>query len=152
MSTLIWWVGYTFLALWLQEGFQGVDFLSPGLIVFLQAEQWKGGFWSALVWGIMQEGTGALAFGSVLVFDVGLVVMFVMGKWLLEPENPLFVLVLSIFLVLWRELVVMSLASLQGLVVSWPPLPFMALQFAAYLITWALIYPLFSKVVSRAGD
>ncbi len=152
MNVWVWWIGYSLLAIWAQEWFQGIDFFSPGLIVFLQAERWKGSLWSAIVWGIIQEGAGSLSFGSVLLFDAGLVVMFMTGKWLLEPENPVFVMVLAVFLVVWREMVVVGLASLQGLVVSWTPFPFMALQFIAYVLTWAFIYPLFSKVVVRARD
>jgi hypothetical protein len=147
-----WWIGYTLLAIWAQEWFGGIDFFTPGLIVFLQTDRWKGCIWSAIIWGIMQEGTGALSFGSILLFDAGLAAMFMAGKWLLETGNLIFVMVLSAVLVIWREMVVMWLASLQDLVVFWTTFPLMALQFFAYVLTWALIYPLFSKAVSRVRD
>ncbi len=147
MKAWMGWAIYTVVAVWAQEWCQGMDFFSPGLIVFLQTDHWKAGLWSALIWGIIQEGTGSLSFGAVLVFDAGLIGMFVMGKWLLEPENPLFVVALSMFLVLWREVVIMGLASLQDLIVSWSSLSFMALQCLVYILTWALISPLFSRMV-----
>jgi hypothetical protein len=147
-----WWIGYTLLAIWAQEWFGGIDFFTPGLIVFLQTDRWKGCIWSAIIWGIMQEGTGALSFGSILLFDAGLAAMFMAGKWLLETGNLIFVMVLSAVLVIWREMVVMWLASLQDLVVFWTTFPLMTLQFFAYVLTWALIYPLFFKAVSRVRD
>lgn len=152
MNVWTWWGGYTLLAIWAQEWFGGIDFFTPGLIVFLQTDRWKAGIWSAIVWGIMQEGTGSLSFGSILLFDAGLAAMFMAGKWLLETGNLIFVMVLSAVLVIWREMVVMWLASLQDLVVFWTTFPLMALQFFAYVLTWALIYPLFFKAVSRVRD
>jgi hypothetical protein len=152
VNVWIWWIGYTLLAVWAQEWFGGIDFFTPGLIVFLQVDRWKGCLWAAIVWGIMQEGTGSLSFGTILLFDAGLVAMFMAGKWFLETENLFFVMALSFFLVIWREMVLMWLASLQDLVVFWSSFPFMALQFLAYVLTWALIYPLFFKAVPRVRD
>lgn len=150
MNVWLWWSIYTILAIWAQEWFGGIDFFSPGLIVFLQAGRWKGAIWSACIWGIMQEGAGTLSFGSVLLFDVGLVGLFFAGKWLLEPENPVFVMVLALILVLWREMVVWGLGTLQDLSVSLTPLPLLAAQFFAYVLTWACIYPLYCRVVPHA--
>ncbi|WP_462324423.1 hypothetical protein [Desulfoplanes sp.] len=151
MSVWVWWAVYTVLAVWAQEFFGGMDFFSPGLIVFLQAGRFKSCLWVGLVWGILQEGAGSLSFGAVLLFDVGLVGMFFLGKWLLEPENPVFVMVLSAVLVLWQAVVTVGLATLQDLHVSWPSGSFLALQFLAYVLTWAFVYPLFTKVVPRAA-
>ena len=152
MNAFIWWAGYTLVAVWAQEWFAGIDFFSPGIILCLQAGQWRKAIWLALFWGILQEGTGSLAFGAILLLDVGLFCFFFVGKWLLEPENPVFVIFLSALLVVWHELIVVNLASLQDLVVTWNPWSVHGAQFFAYVLTWAVVYPVFVKVVPRAAN
>ncbi len=152
MNVWFWWAAYTVCSIWAQECFAGIDFFSAGLIVCLQAGQWRRAVWLALFWGLLQEGTGTLAFGAILLFDVGLFCLFFAGKWLLEPENPLFVIVVSALLVVWHEVVVVGLASLQDFMLPWSPFSVHAVQFAAYVLTWAFVYPLFSKVVPRVAN
>ena len=152
VGSWLWWTGYTLCAVWAQEWIAGIDFFSPGVILCLQAGQWRKALWLGIAWGILQEGTGALVFGAMLLFEVGLFCFFFWSKWLLEPENPLFVLLLSVFLVAWHEVIFVGLGSLQGLVVTWNPFPVLFLQLFAYVLTWAFVYPLFIRMVPRVAD
>lgn len=137
---VIWWTVFLICGLWAQELTGGLDFLTPALLLCLQATMWLTGSWVAVLLVLLQEGIGSLAFGTVILFYAGTGALFILAKWLLEPENPLFILLFSLVLSLWEWAVVAGGISFQELPVSGRPLfPYVLWQWLAYVFFWSLV-------------
>ena len=92
------WIVFTLGGLWLQSFMPGVDFLAPGLILSLQEEKNRTTLILGLIWLMIQEGTGSLAFGTVVLWYGMLTALFFFGHWLFEAKNFLFVIILGVCL------------------------------------------------------
>lgn len=135
----VWWAGYLVIALWAQEISGGFDFLAPGLLICLQSERWWAAAWAAALWILVQEGVGTLAFGVVIFFYAGMFVFFLLSRWLLEPENPLFIFFFSLLLAVWSWLALSGAVSFQELPTRMPaPWTYVAKQWGAYALTWGV--------------
>ncbi len=115
---IFYWLGFTVACIWLQHFIQGVDFLVVGLILLLQEGRWPKTLWLALLWILIQDGSGNLAFGPALLWYAGAVALFHAGRWLFEAENILFILLLGLSLGVWHLGLVWLMASLQDVIVS----------------------------------
>lgn len=134
---ILWWATYVVIGVWAQEMSGGLDFLTPGLLLCLQYSRWWTAAWLIPLLVLMQEGGGNLAFGVVIVFYAGLIAFFLLARWLLEPENPLFILLFSFILAVWSWIVVRGAVSFQELPVSMRPLwPLIGKQWLAYVLFW----------------
>ncbi len=139
IPALVWWACYLVTALWAQEMSGGLDFLAPGLLICLQSGQWWAAAWTAALWVLVQEGIGNLAFGVVIFFYAGMVMFFLLSRWLLEPENPLFIFFFSLLLAVWSWLALSGAVSFQELSARMPgPWAFVAKQWGAYAFTWSV--------------
>jgi hypothetical protein len=137
IPAIIWWTGYLIIALWAQELSGGLDFLSPGVIICLQSGQWWTSFWMAALWVLVQEGGGNLVFGVSILFYVGMLAFFLLLKWLLEPENPLFIVFFSLLLACWSWGVLSGAINFQELPpLVYSPWSWIARQWAAYALLW----------------
>ena len=137
IPAIIWWTDYLILALWGQELSGGLDFLSPGVLVCLQSGQWWTALWMAAAWVLVQEGGGNLVFGVSIVFYAGMLVFYLISRWLLEPENPLFIIFFSLLLACWSWGVVSGAINFQELPPrSHSPLPWITKQWVAYVVFW----------------
>jgi hypothetical protein len=117
----------------------GLDFLAPGLLICLQSGQWWTAVWTAALWVLVQEGVGNLAFGVVIFFYAGMFVFFVLSRWLLEPENPLFIFFFSLLLAIWSWLALSGAVSFQELSTKMPaPWAYVAKQWGAYIVMWSV--------------
>ena len=121
-KNMLFWLGFTVACIWLQHFIQGVDFLVVGLILLLQEGRWPKTLWLALLWILIQDGGGNLAFGPALLWYAGVAALFHAGRWLFEAENVLFILLLGLSLGVWHLGLVWLMASLQDVVVSGPAL------------------------------
>lgn len=115
MPAWLWWSFYSLGAIWAQYFWAGLDFFTPGLLICLQDRRIKTALILSGVWLFLVEGTGSLAFGSQLIYLVGVFVFFGAGALRLEPENPVFVVIFSLTLALWHTAVSWSMLSLQDL-------------------------------------
>lgn len=137
IPAIIWWTDYLILALWGQELSGGLDFLSPGVLVCLQSGQWWTALWMAAAWVLVQEGGGNLVFGVSVVFYAGMLAFYLVSRWLLEPENPLFIIFFSLLLACWSWGVVSGAVSFQELPPRTQfPLSWIAKQWVAYVFFW----------------
>jgi len=137
IPAIIWWTDYLILALWGQELSGGLDFLSPGVLVCLQSGQWWTALWMAVAWVLVQEGGGNLVFGVSIVFYAGMLAFYLISRWLLEPENPLFIIFFSLLLACWSWGVVSGAINFQELPPrTHSPLPWIAKQWVAYVFFW----------------
>lgn len=135
----VWWTGYLAIAVWAQELSGGLDFLTPGLLVCLQTGRWWTVVWMTVLWTLVQEGIGALAFGVSVLFYAGMFGFFLLTRWLLEPENPFFILLFSLVLSAWAWAVLSGAISFQEIGTRMhSPWPWVARQWLAYLCFWVV--------------
>jgi hypothetical protein len=147
---LVWWVLFTLSGLWLQNFVPGVDFLAPGLVICLQEQLFVWGGWLALLWIVLQEGTGSTAFGATLLLYGGLVGSYFVLKCYFESGNIVFVLLLSFILAGWHFIVGSGLASLQDISISRAELLRESLiQLFVFPLIWFLGSLLYKKYGAR---
>jgi len=142
----VWWAGYLVISLWAQELSGGFDFLTPGLLVCMQSGQWWSAAWMALVWVLVQEGVGSLVFGVSILFYAGMFAFFLLSRWLLEPENPLFILFFSLILSIWSWCVLSGAVDFQELSVRMPAsLSWISKQWLSYVLYWSAVLIAFRR-------
>ncbi|CAM2056725.1 conserved membrane hypothetical protein [Desulfovibrionales bacterium] len=113
LRNALWWFIFTDIACWLQTLFPGVDFLVVGLVVSLQEGRWQQTIWLSVLWILIQEGSGSLAFGSGLLWYAIVAMLFSAGAWFFETKNFLFTLLFGAYLGVWHYLLVQIIAALQ---------------------------------------
>lgn len=134
-----WWAAYIMAAIWAQDMSGGLDFLTPAVLICLQTGQWWAAVLFTLCWTMVQEGVGNLVFGSSVVFFTGMHVLFFLARWLLEPENPFFILFYSLLLAVWLRLVLAGATAFQEIPIELGnPWQWIGAQWAAYAIFWSL--------------
>ena len=134
------WGVFIILAVWLQLFFSGMDFFVPGIVVCLQRGRLGHAFGLTLLAVMIQEGTGSLAFGASILRYGGLIGLFVLGRSLLEPRSPVFIVLLALTFTLIHVITLKTMASLQSMHV---PLQQLAWDgtflFATFLLGWWLL-------------
>lgn len=153
MPEWLWWAIYTVVCIWLQAFFPGVDFFLPGLLVCLQeGKLWWAG-WLGLACLAIQEGTGSLAFGSSLIWYIGLVAAFYAGRSLLESKNYLFILGFALAAGFWHWVVIYLMSRLQNLQI----MPEMLIKDSLFLIVglplmWGTVLFFYRRLVINIYD
>lgn len=148
LPAVLWWGMFLTVAVWAQEMSGGRDFLSPGVLICLQSRRWWQALGVALLWIFLHEGVGNLAFGTSLLFHAGLFALFFASQWLLEPENPLFILCFSFCLAAWLYAVLAGGVSFQEIPARLPdPWPWILAQGGWYALTWSVSLIGYRRVV-----
>lgn len=112
----------------------------------LQLGSLKPAIWAGLAWMLIQEGTGGLAFGSMILFYIGLGTFFYIGRFFLEVNNILFTILIFLFLSFFQMMTVSIMASLQGLRLSgFFTIEGFLTQAGIYFLVWLVTYNLFKK-------
>lgn len=149
MIEITWWAAYTFLGIWLQDLFSGIDCFGPVLILCLQNGRYKSLFWLALVWILIQEGTGSLPFGSSLLYYGGLAAFFLASRPYLKTGSLPFILFLSILAGLWYVLSIHLFVSLQPIQVDLMQLAGQAARLTmAFPLLWLLVSTIYTWWIS----
>jgi len=144
----VWWVFFLGCGIWWQQMSGGLDFLTPGILVCIQYRKWWLTGILSIVFIFVQEGVGTLAFGASLLFYAGAYLLFYASHWLLEPENPLFMLSFSACLSCWLYGVVTGVCSFQELSVLLPSVfPAVFTQWLAYMLMWSFSLFVFRRWV-----
>lgn len=91
----------------------GLDALVIGLILVLQERRYKDLLWLLPMLVIVQEGMGSREFGGMVLWYVAVIGLFLLGRWLFEVENFLFIFLLSTCLGAGHFALVYVLAPLQ---------------------------------------
>lgn len=86
-----------------------------GLIILLQEEDYKGMLWLVPLFCLLQEGMGTRPFGTALIWYGAVIACFIVGRWLFEARNFIFVFLLSASLGLIYFLVALLGAPLQNI-------------------------------------
>ncbi len=115
MKTIIWWTIYTILGIWLQRFIPGLDCFAPALAGCLYLGLFKTTFWLTLIWIIIQEGVGGLAFGFTLLFYGGIVLFFLGSKLIFTQNTALFFIGASFYSAGLYFVTIQIMTSLQEL-------------------------------------
>lgn len=147
------WALFTLSGLWLQSFMPGVDFLAPGLVLSLQEERPRTTVVLGLIWLLLQEGAGSLAFGTVVLWYGALAGLFFFGHWLFEAKNFLFMVILGVCLGLLHFGLMQVMAQLQ----DWRVAPGRVLmegvfQAVVFPVQWGLVYIIHNSLPHNAQN
>ncbi len=117
-AALLWWICFFIIAIITQSLIVGLDALVIGLVIALQERRYKDLLWILPMFIILQEGIGSRDFGGMILWYAMIIIVFIIGRWLFEVQNVLFVLLMAICLGCLNFLLVYILAPLQDLVVD----------------------------------
>ncbi len=135
----IWWFFFIPICIYLQAAMPAVDALLIGLIITLQEHRYKDLLWTLPIIIFIQEGIGSREFGGAILWYSLVILLFIIGRWLFEVQNTLFVLLLSGCLGVAHFALVYLLAPLQDLQVSMDQLIYEnAIQAIFIPIAWVL--------------
>lgn len=113
VRSVIWWLGYFVLALWLQKFVPGVDALAAGVILCLQRGSNQQVAIFCFIAMIVQEGTGTLPFGSSILWYGFIILCYYLGIWFFMGKNLVFICMLSLGLGLGRICIIAGMDMLQ---------------------------------------
>jgi hypothetical protein len=140
-ASIVFWMFFTVVGVWLQSLVPGVDFLAPGLVLAMQEEKWTTPVWLGLAWLFVQEGTGSLAFGAGLLWYGALAGLYFFGHWLFEARNFLFMFILGLCLGSMHFLLVSVMVLLQDWTIPLDRLLLeCVLQALIFPIEWGLVF------------
>jgi len=152
-SRVVFWTVFTLGGIWLQSFMPGVDFLAPGLILSLQEEKPRATVVMGLIWLMIQEGTGSLAFGTVVIWYGVLAAMFFFGHWLFEAKNFVFVIILGASLGVLHFGLMNVMTQLQDWRVPEGRVLMEALvQAVVFPIEWGLLYVIHNQLPHNGQD
>ncbi len=115
---VIWWFCFIPLAIFSQVYFPAVDALLIGLILTLQERRYKDLLWLFPLLVLLQEGMGSREFGGMVLWYFAVIILVLVGRWLFEVQNILFVFLISSCLGVANFILVYMLAPLQDLQVD----------------------------------
>ncbi len=113
MPVFVFWLLYTVLGVWAHSFFPGLDCFAPALIVCLHLRRYRTAFWLGSAWLLINEGAGALAFGSSIVWYSGVILFFFFIQLFLSSRHIYFVLTLALFAGGWQFFVFSSMIRFQ---------------------------------------
>ena len=150
---LLFWLAFILAGVWAQQFVSGVDFLAPALIVCLQQRRPGMAAWLAGVFIVLQEGMGSLAFGTLILWYAGLLVVYLVGRWLFESRNLLFIFIIGTFLGVWRMFLVRMMASLQDMDPDQGRLAVeCAVQAVLFTLEWGVLFLLYKRNVRHDDE
>ncbi len=137
----IWWFLFLCISIIFQTLIPSLDALVIGLILVLQERRYKDLLWLVPMLILIQEGVGSRDFGGMLLWYVMVVLLFIIGRWLFEVQNVLFVLLMSACLGGAHFVLVYLLAPLQDLPVDMDMLIRESINQALYVpLAWWFAY------------
>lgn len=152
-SRVAFWTVFTLGGLWLQSFMPGVDFLAPGLILSLQEERNRTTAVMGFVWLMLQEGTGSLAFGTVVIWYGVLTALFFFGHWLFEAKNFVFVIILGACLGVLHFGLMNIMTQLQDWrVPEGRVLMEAVIQAVVFPVEWGLLYIIYNQLPHDVQD
>ncbi len=118
VKACIWWILFFCISIIFQASIPSLDALVIGLILVLQEKRYKDLLWLLPLLIFIQEGIGSRDFGGMLLWYAIVVILFIIGRWLFEVQNMLFVMLMAVCLGSAHFVLVYMLAPLQDLPVN----------------------------------
>ena len=115
LRQIAWWICFVYVSICLQTIKPGLDVLVVGVIILLQEKDYKAMIWLLPLFCLVQEGIGTRPFGSALLWYSVVVAFFLLGQWLFEARNFLFIFLLSASLGCAYFIISWLMAPLQNL-------------------------------------
>ena len=143
---ILWWLFFIISALFIQVFVPGIDALAPGLLISLQERRWQQSFWLAIIFMLIQEGTGSLSFGAAPLWYLAVTFLFLIGCRLFSGNNAFFVVLLSLALGCTHFLIVLLVTQIGAYTQSYEMLMFDSL---AQAISFPLVWFPFSYIRKR---
>jgi hypothetical protein len=152
-ARVVFWAIFTVSGVWLQSFMPGLDFFAPGLVLCFQEEDTRAVVALAVLWLLLQEGMGSLAFGTGILWYGILAALFFFGHWLFEAKNFVFMIILGVCLGVMHFALTQIMAQLQDWLVS-PGRVMMEslLQAVVFPVQWGLIYIIYSHLEQNGQD
>lgn len=94
-KNVAWWLCFTVLAVCVEAVAPGLDAMVVGLIILLQEDDYRDMLWLAPLFILLQEGMGTRPFGAIIVWYAAVAGIFIIGRWLFQTKNFLFMFLLS---------------------------------------------------------
>lgn len=110
-----WWVTFFILSILVQRALPGIDMFVIGLLISLQERNPLQILWVLVTIVFIQEGCGTLDFGVSILWYSCVIGLYVIGCWLFETKNLLFVFLLSMGIGLTKFFVITLMSHLQNL-------------------------------------
>ena len=110
---VLWWMVFFYAGICVQSVLPGLDVLVLGLLLALQERRPLQLAWLLPVLVLVQEGSGALDFGTSVLWYLAVVALFFIGHRLFEVENLLFMFLLSACLGVAHIGIIRLMATLQ---------------------------------------
>lgn len=152
MHPVLFWLIYTVAGVWVQRILPGVDVFAPALVVCLQERRVTQFAWLLPLWIVLQEGMGNLPFGNMILWYAGMLIFFVLGRWLFESRNIIFVFIIGILMGVWHFVLTQLMAELQNLEVVESQLFLESIhQAVVFPLVWALAFSLYKRKVPDVG-
>jgi len=115
----VWWLVYSFAAIFMQAAVPGLDFLLPGFLIALQERR----LFQTLLIGVgfmmAQEGMGSMAFGGTLLWYSVTALAYYGACSLFQGRSFLFIALLTATLSCVRYIIFGFLSTLQD--IPWEP-------------------------------
>ncbi|CCO23335.1 hypothetical protein [Maridesulfovibrio hydrothermalis] len=116
MHSILWWAGFTFVAIWAQKILPGVDFMAPGLLLCIQLEKKSHVFWLILIWSLIQDGVGGLPFGYSIIWYSSILILYRCGAMFFDVQSMMFALLCAAGLGLLHPLLTGIMSMLADMV------------------------------------
>ena len=143
---ILWWAAYIVCALVLQQQLPGFDALAPGFLLALQKNKKAELCWLFLLFVLIQEGTGALRFGTAMLWYGGQIFFFRLSARLFVADNLLFVTMLAASLGGFRVALLWLMCALQNAPLNYAQLlQESVIQAALIPPLWGIAYLLHPK-------
>lgn len=152
LMQIAYWCFFIILSLFLQFFISGIDVMVVGLLISLPERKF---FQTAIMFCIficIQEATGILTFGLLLLEYSLVVVAFFLGRIIFAVGTFSFVLLLSLFISVIHFILIQIFSAVQGLYVEQTVLLYNALiECVIVPIIWYPMYSLYKRCMERGN-
>ncbi len=141
LRSVLWWLVYAVCGVWGMSLLPGVDFLLPGVLCSMQEGNRQQTLWLVVLFSLVHEGAGLLAFGPAVLWYAMAALLFQVGRSIFEAENVVFVLLFSMGLGVWHVALGIMMRHLQDLVILLPRLLVSgALNAVCIPVVWVVVH------------
>lgn len=110
-----WWICFIIFSVCIQALAPGIDVLVVGIIILMQEKDYRAMLFLLPLFCFLQEGMGTTPFGTIMIWYAAVILLFIIGQWLFEASNFIFIFLLSACLGISYFGIFWVMTHLQGL-------------------------------------